>query len=306
MTANEVARHLSQVSSARFGARYAGAGETAHLVDLQELGISMHGLANILNGVFNLYFTMLVKKNPKWHSVRTVALRPESSWSTVEFAAMVNENDFPESARLLCHFAGHYAPALLQAVILTRLRDFDAVDRHVDAFLAASAHWPEPARQVHDGLLLRKSLLLSRVDALTGLLGPSLQNLVQPIGKTCRELLIGRPGAAAAPVVIGEAEAIVIRGHDDLKLVDFSEHRGSIVDIDAGERSFTFCESERKAVISCKMPAFRDERDRRLYEALKESNRTIRISGRAVRTVSKVVKLFVQECSLDDGRRLPI
>jgi hypothetical protein len=303
MAANRFAQSMSQISSERFGVRYLCISESTPSIDFQELGISMQGLANILNGVFNLYFTAQVRKNPKWHSVRTVALRPESNWSTMEFTAVLDEDDFPGTARQLCKYAGFFMPSLIQASILTRLKCFDAVDRHVEKFLASAAEWPAPVRDLHGGLLLWKSILLNRIDTMTGLLGPSFINLVQPIGKSCRELQIGSPRDEIAPIVIGEAEAIVIRAHDGLKLVDYSEHCGSIVNYDVRERTFNFCESDCTAVISCKIPASRDDKHMPFYESLRDSSRTIRISGRAVRSTTKVVKLFVQEYCLEDGRR---
>jgi hypothetical protein len=259
---------------------------------LQEYGVSVHGLSNILNSVFDFYFTGKIKKNPRWYDARCYSLRPVSTWATLDIIATIYSGISTEVEKLLRRVTLSYAQSILQGMILTKLGLYEEVGKCIEAMLELTSLTSESFGNIHDGLFQNGTLLRNRIDTLAEMNTGSFDKLIYPVGKSCSQIFIGHP-TSKCHIVLGEVEAFVMSVSQQLIVCEPREYKGILTKIGAGDRSFEFRDLGSDVLLAGRIvdPTFRAPKN--AYKKALQHGKVINVSMKSVTRNGKIVQSFI-------------
>ena len=273
---------------------YKGLYADEHLIDLQEFGVSLQGLAKVTNSVVDFYLHGRIVKDSRLYQVRLFASPPASGSVLVEIAAMLGGGQLPLYAQALCEAAEQYIIPILRALIAKRIKRPDLMEKALDTILALASQHDAFAKQVHEGHMQDKAWLQSHIDHLAKKSGAPLKQLVQPIGSTVRQIQVGK-GDGGIPVAIGEPEAQALSSPDDLKVEDSREYRGTFDGVDTTNGNCKFKPVGSRDDIPGKItdPALLTPHNP--YTHSLDTKQPIRVQAKAVTKDGSIVRLFISD-----------
>ena len=278
--------------------KYTGLFSDDHLIDLQEFGISLQGLARLSNSVVDFYLTGRVAKNSNLYQVRLFAAPPEPGSVILDIVAILSPGQLPLYVQFLCDVASEYVVPLVKATIAKRLKRSDLEEVALNQVVALATKHAESMEKVHEGHMTDKAWLQGHIDKLSSLNSGPLRQLVSPIGSTCRQIEFG-PSDGVSPVTIGEAEAQVLSAREQLSVEDAREFRGIFEGVDKtnGTCKFRPQGSDKEMPGRITDPALVNALN--VYTHSLDTQKPVSITAKAVTKDGAIVKLFIS-----DGRAL--
>jgi hypothetical protein len=207
-----------------FPVKYTGLISDEHLIDLQEFGASLQGLAKISNSAVDFYLHGKIAK-PRQYQVRLFAAPAEPQCVLLEIVGLMAAGQLPLYAPLLCHMTTEYLVPLIKAMIFKRLKRPDLMEKTLDQLQEVTAQNHEFAKLVHGGQQQDKAWLQAHIDKLAAQNSGAFRQLVSPVGSTCSLIQIGTPDHAG-PLMITEAEAEVLTSREELVVEDAKKYQG--------------------------------------------------------------------------------
>ena len=273
--------------------KYSGLYTDDHLIDLQDFGISLQGLAKLSNSVVDFYLHGRIAKSSQLYQVRLFAKPPADGSLLIDIIALLQSGQLPLYMPVLCDLAEHFIPPLVKAIIAKTLKRPDMVEKTVDGLLELAHRHAEFSHDVHQGHMRDKAWLQSHIDTLASRNRAPLRQAVKPIGTTCRQIEFGKSDDSAH-ALITEAEASALASPDNLKVEDMREYRVVFEGVDTtnGSCKVKFDDS---SVVPGKItdPALQNPLN--VYTHSLDTQKPITISAKAVTKDGAIVRLFISD-----------
>lgn len=274
--------------------KYTGLYSDDHLIDLQEFGVSLQGLAKLSNSVVDFYLHGRITKDSRLYQVRLFAAPPEPGCVILDIVALLATGSLPLYAPLLCELASNYIIPFFKAIIAKRLKRPDAMEKALDVIVALSNSHSEFEKIVHEGHMRDKAWLQGQVEILAQRNNTSLREIVRPIGSTARRLEIGKLGDDAQ-ASIGEPEAQVLSAREELSVEDAREYRGTFEGVDTtnGTCKFRPVGSDNDIPGKITDPALLMPQN--VYTHSLDTKQPVTVQAKAVTKDSGIVRLFISD-----------
>lgn len=214
----------------RISIKYTGLYSDDHIIDLQEFGVSLQGWGKLANSVFNFYLSGEIAKNSRLYKVRLFVAPPEPGCVLLDILAIMTAGQLPLYMPLLCDLSSSYVIPIIKAVVLNRLGKKSAVEHLVEKMIEMAHSHDAFAREVHQGHMRDKGWLQAHIETLTKSNNPALRQIVDPIGSSCKEIMLGP--LTPSQTLIGEAEAKVIIAREPMSVDDSREYVGIFEAVD--------------------------------------------------------------------------
>ncbi|MBI3698882.1 MAG: hypothetical protein HY242_00370 [Afipia sp.] len=200
--------------------RYTGLFADSHLVDANQFGRSISGIARIGNSVCNVLFFSEIGV-PKKFQIKFYVRPAKKNGLLQELVAVMNSGSMPMFHPALLKIGGIFVEKAFDAIINT------ALGRNREAALAIEKMHDlareniEFGKQVHEGQMRDKAWLQGMIEGLVVHNRGALKELPAPIGRTVRQVQIGAPSIGPT---VDEAAAEVLRATEPLQLGDTQEY----------------------------------------------------------------------------------
>lgn len=274
---------------------YTGLYADDHLIDLQEFGVSLQGLARVSNSLVDFYLNGRVVKDSRLYQVRVFAAPAEPQCVLLDIVALMAAGALPLYAPLLCEVATQYLIPMLKAIIAKRLKRPDVSEKALDQIVALATEHSEFAKQVHEGHMRDKAWLHNHIDTLATRNAAPLRQLVRPVGSTCRQIEVGARESTTPPVTIGEPEAQVLASPDELSVEDVRAYTGTFEGVDTTNGNCKFRPSDADEPIPGKITDPALLMPQNPYTHSLDTKRPIQIHAKAVTKDGEIVRLFISD-----------
>lgn len=274
--------------------KYTGLYSDDHLIDLQEFGVSLQGLARLSNSIVDFYLHGRVVRDERLYHVRLFAAPPEPGCVILDIVAIMAAGQLPLYAPFLCDVASEYIIPLMKATIAKRLKRPDMSEKALEQIVNLATKHADSMDKVHEGHMRDKVWLQGHIDKISAQGAVPLRQLVKPVGSTCRQIEIGAPDDIS-PARIGEAEAQALSSREELSVDDTKEYRGVFdgVDTTNGNCKFRPEGSDDDIVGKITDPALLTPKN--VYTHSLDTKRAITIQAKAVTKDGKIVRLFISD-----------
>jgi hypothetical protein len=273
--------------------KYTGLYSDDHLIDLQEFGISLQGLAKLSNSVVNFYLNGEIIRDSRLFKVRLFAAPPEPCCVILDVVALMVAGQLPLWAPLICETATGYLIPLLKGIIAKRLKRPDVVEAAVAQMAALALSHAEFAKEVHQGHMRDKEWLYSQIDSLAKHNAAPLRQFVKPIGSTCHEISLGSEDSS--PAKIGEAEAQALTSKEELSVDDSREFKGVFEGVDTTNGTCKFRIDGSEGDVSGKITDPALLLPQNPYTHSLDTKKPVTITAKAVTRDGDIVRLFISD-----------
>lgn len=273
--------------------RFTGLITDDHLIDLQEFGSSLQGLAKISNSALDFYLHGKISK-PRAYRVRLFAAPPSEGSVLLDIVGIMAAGQLPLYAPVLYSMTSDYLIPMIKALILKRLNRPELVDKVLDQLAKATEQNHEFAKQVHAGQMEDKRWMQSHIDKLTAMNAGAFRQLVSPIGSTCSQIEIGKSDGET-PVKITEAEAEVISSREELEVEDAKEYTGVFKGVDQTNGLCKFLVKGEELALPGKItdPALQNALN--LYTHSLDTQTQLTITAKAVLKDGEIKRLYISD-----------
>jgi hypothetical protein len=215
-----------------------------------------------------------------------------SKWATLEIIVTRVDDSSLETDELLGKFALDFVLPIIRAIVLKRLGMFEDVDKALDSMIGSTFSKPDSFGSIHDGLFRNRSLLRNRIDTLVDVNIGSFDKLVQPVGKSCSQILIGCP-TFGFNIILDESEAFVMSTSQQLIMYEPREYTGVLTNFDTVDRSFEFRDRDAHVLLAGRVidPVFWKSED--TYKNALEQEKAISVTVKSVAWNGKIIKSFI-------------
>jgi hypothetical protein len=200
--------------------RYTGLFADSHLVDANQFGQSVSGVARVGNSICNILFFAEVG-NPKKYKIRFYVRPSKENGLLQELVAVMNNGAMPIFHPALLTIGGKFVERAFDAVIKTALGRKGEAALAIEKLHDLAKENLEFSKQVHAGQMQDKAWMQGMIEGLVSQHRGALRELPAPVGNTVRQMQIGAP--AVGPIV-DEAAAEVLRAREPLQLGDTHEY----------------------------------------------------------------------------------
>lgn len=278
----------------RIPVEYGGLFASDHLIDVQALGLSLQGLGKLGNSVVHFYLSGEVIHDPRLYQVRVFAGPPKRGSVLYDIMALMVNHQLPLYAPQLCEMAEKFIPLIVRGVVDVTIGRKSDVNHVVDKFAEIAAQHIEFARQVHEGHMRDKAWLQEHIAMLAEQQRAPLRQLVNPVGRSCRQIKFGDENITEAAVV-DEAQADVIESKDDVELGDMRQLKGVLEAVDTITGSCKILLDNSDDVLRGKItdPALSNKQN--IYTHSLDTKQPIIISAKPVTKDGKIVRLFISD-----------
>jgi hypothetical protein len=201
--------------------RYTGLFADSHLVDANQFGHSISGVARIGNSICNVLFFSEVG-NPKKHKIRFYVRPSKENGLLQELVAVMNNGAMPMFHPALLKIGSVFVDRTFDAVIKTALGRKGEAALAIEKLHDLAKETIDFNKQVHAGQMQDKAWMQRMIEGLVAQNRGPLKELPAPIGNSVRQMQIGAP--TIGPIV-DEASAEVLRARDPLQLGDAQEYQ---------------------------------------------------------------------------------
>lgn len=277
--------------------KYTGLYSDDHVIDLQEFGVSLQGLARVSNSAVDFYLHQRVAKDQRLYSVRLFAKPPEPGCVLLDIVALLAVGQLPLYAPYVCDLATTFIVPIIKATIAKRLKKPDDMEKALDQIAALATKHADSMDKVHSDHMRDKAWMQGHIDKLSSQNAAPLRQLVRPVGSTCRQIEVG-PADDVSPVTIGEAEAQVLSSREELSVEDSRQYQGVFdgVDTTNGNCKFRIAGSDDDIPGKITDPALLNPLN--VYTHSLDTKKPITIQAKAVTKEGEIVRLFIS-----DGKR---
>jgi hypothetical protein len=275
--------------------KYTGLYSDDHVIDLQEFGASLQGLAKFANSIVNFYLQGEVVKDSRLYRVRLYAAPPEPGCVLLDIVALMAAGQLPLWAPLVCQVATQYIVPLIKATIATRLKRPDMTEKALDQIVELAKTHAAFADKVHDAHMKDKAWLQKQVDVLSRRNAAPLKQLVNPVGSTCRQIEVGHEMPGAPSALIGEAEAQALASPEELSVDDMREFRGIFDGVDTTNGICKFRVQGTEGDIPGKITDPALILPKNVYTHSLDTKQAVTIKAKAVTRDGAIVRLFISD-----------
>jgi hypothetical protein len=277
--------------------KYTGLYSDDHVIDLQEFGVSLQGLARVSNSIVDFYLHQRVAKDTRLYTVRLFAKPPEPGCVLLDIVGLMLAGQLPLYTPYVCDLATTFIVPLIKATIAKRLKRTDAMEKAIEQITTLAIRHADSMDQVRADHMRDKGWLQSHIDKLSSQNSTPLRQLVRPVGSTCRQIEVGQPDGVA-PVTIGEAEAQVLTSREELSVEDSREYHGTFDGVDKtnGNCKFRVAGTDNDIPGKITDPALLNAPN--VYTHSLDTQKPITIQAKAVTKDGEIVRLFIS-----DGKR---
>lgn len=273
---------------------YEGLYAIDHLMDIQELGVSLQGLGKLTNGIVHFYLHGQIARDSRLHLARLFAGPPKEGSILYDLLALMVAGQLPLYAPLLLDMAEQFIPRMFRAVVSLAIGRRAEMERIIDKVAELAQAHAEFSKAVHDGHMRDKAWMQDHIAKLTDQSHAPLKELVRPIGTSCRQIKLGDE-KITEPMVVDEPEAEVLSSKDNLEVGDMRQFRGTFEAVDTTNGTCKVRIEGGDDVLRGKItdPALMNVQN--VYTHSLDTKQPISISAKPVTKEGEIVRLFVSD-----------
>lgn len=157
-----------------------------NIIEVQQLGRSLHGLSKLANGITQFYLNGSVIRDSRLFTVRVYTGPPQKNGVALELVAIMQSGQLPLYAPILLQMAENFLPKIWRAVVEIALNQSSNEERMLDAIIDLAQRHDEFAREVHAGHMRDKTWLQDHISQITEASRQALADTAAPVGRSCR------------------------------------------------------------------------------------------------------------------------
>jgi hypothetical protein len=269
---------------------YRGLLADQHLVDAQQLGKSLIGVAKVANSICHELFHEDITHDPRSYQIRFCVGPSKKNGLIQEIFAVVSSGQMPLYSPILLTVGKKLTELVFDAVVEKALGKKKNADNAVDKIHSLAMQHTEFAKQVHKGHMREKAWLQDMVTDLVRENRAPLRQIPEPVGRTVRLLQIG---SARRSSVIDEPAAEVLRSPDQLTLGEPAHYEVRIHGVFKTNGACKIEILDEKKIVSGKIADASLEKPGNVYTKALNEGAVLKVVAQPTMKDGKLHRLFI-------------
>lgn len=286
-------RGMAEVAA--FSVRYDGRDARAHVLDMRAMGTSLIGMDRIINDALVVAFEGRLPKMRERSEIGVVVAAPRAHCVDVPAALLLASGVLPFSQQIIAEYGARFVAAAM-AFILSKLggRPKEA-DVHFVALMELTKEMQASQNQQFEGLVALNLKTQENFLALADKLRPAAVQTVNPVGRTCDEIIFPSV-TGGSPTVIDAAMADAIRAKEPMEVGDMTRYQVHIDTVSISRKTMkVFVAGRDRTLVDALIrdPVFDENPDENIYTDSLGKDLLIDAKPTMLAATGELVKLHV-------------